>query len=115
MTPNFIRARPWANITASRGSVSNALRGLDKVGLAIDKVHGRGYRLREPVQWLERDLIRQYLGPQSDAFALEVLDAVESTNTLFATQGRSGIEREERSRPGGGSGVANWRAGASWT
>lgn len=79
----------------SRGSVSNALRGLDKVGLAIDKVHGRGYRLREPVQWLERDLILQYLGPQSDAFALEVLDAVESTNTFL--QRRAAAELNARS------------------
>jgi BirA family biotin operon repressor/biotin-[acetyl-CoA-carboxylase] ligase len=79
----------------SRSSVSNALRGLDKVGLTIYKVHGRGYRLRDPVQWLERDLILEYLGPQSGAFALEVLDTVESTNTFLLR--RAAMELNARS------------------
>ncbi|HVW65734.1 MAG TPA: biotin--[acetyl-CoA-carboxylase] ligase [Nitrosospira sp.] len=78
----------------SRSSVSNALRGLDEVGLTIHKVHGRGYRLRDPVQWLERDQILKYLGPQSDAFALEVLDTVESTNTFL--QRRAAAELNAR-------------------
>jgi BirA family transcriptional regulator, biotin operon repressor / biotin---[acetyl-CoA-carboxylase] ligase len=79
----------------SRASVSNVLRGLDEVGLTIDKVHGRGYRLRDPVQWLERDLVLKYLGAQSDHFALEVLDTVESTNTFL--QRRAARELSERS------------------
>ena len=67
----------------SRSSVSNALRGLDELGLTIQRVHGRGYRLLDPVQWLERDLVLDYLGSRADGFALEVLDTVESTNTFL--------------------------------
>jgi len=79
----------------SRSSVSNALRGLDEVGLTVYKIHGRGYRLSEPMQWLERDLILEYLGSQSDAFALEVLDTVESTNTFL--QHKAAAELNARS------------------
>ena len=36
----------------TRGSVSNALANVDEFGLTVHKVHGRGYRLVTPVQWL---------------------------------------------------------------
>ena len=46
----------------SRTSVSYALRELDQTGVTVQKVHGRGYRLLDPVQWLDRDIILEYLG-----------------------------------------------------
>ncbi len=67
----------------SRAGVSNALRGLDEVGLTVHKVHGRGYRLLEPVQWLKRDSILKYLGGEANNFNLEVLDTAESTSSLL--------------------------------
>ena len=80
----------------SRASVSNALRGLDEVGVAVHKVHGRGYRLPEPVQWLQRDTILKHLGKEAKTFHLEVLDTAASTNSLLlqktamAGNGRNG-------------------------
>jgi BirA family biotin operon repressor/biotin-[acetyl-CoA-carboxylase] ligase len=65
----------------TRGSVSNALARVGELGLEVHKVHGRGYRLASPVQWLARDAIRDALGPQAGVFALEVIDETESTNT----------------------------------
>lgn len=68
----------------SRASVSNALRGLDEAGVAVHKVHGRGYRLPEPVQWLQRDPILKYLAKytkEAKTFHLEVLDTAASTNS----------------------------------
>lgn len=70
----------------SRASVSNALRGLDEVGVVVHKVHGRGYRLPEPVQWLQRDAILKNLEKytkEAKIFHLEVLDTAVSTNSLL--------------------------------
>ncbi|SCY64490.1 BirA family transcriptional regulator, biotin operon repressor / biotin-[acetyl-CoA-carboxylase] ligase [Nitrosospira sp. Nl5] len=71
------------NLDVSRAGVSNALRGLDQIGLTVHKVHGRGYRLLEPVQWLEKGIILKHLGEEASNFDLEVLDTVESTSSLL--------------------------------
>ncbi len=71
------------SLEVSRAGVSNALRGLDEVGLTLHKVRGRGYRLVDPVQWLKRDIILKYLGEEAKSFNFEVLDAVDSTSGLL--------------------------------
>ncbi len=65
----------------TRGSVSNALANIDEYGLTVHKVHGRGYRLVTPVQWLSRDVIVQQLGRQAARFEIEVVDETGSTNS----------------------------------
>ena len=70
----------------SRTSVSNALRGLDEVGLTVHKVRGRGYRIVDPIQWLERDIILKHLGEEAHNFNLEILDIAESTSSLLLQQ-----------------------------
>jgi len=65
----------------TRGSVSNALANIDEFGLTVHKVHGRGYRLVTPVQWLSRDEILEQLGGQAARFDIEVVDETGSTNT----------------------------------
>lgn len=74
----------------SRASVSNALRDVDEVGLTLYKVPGRGYRLLDPVQWLEREMILRHLGKDGARFNLEVLDTVDSTNSLLLRRSASG-------------------------
>ena len=78
----------------TRGSVSNALAGVDTLGLTVHKVHGRGYRLMTPVHWLARERIIEHLGKQAVRFDIDVLDQTGSTNTDLlerATRGaRSG-------------------------
>lgn len=74
----------------SRASVSNALRGVDEFGLTVHKVHGRGYRLLDPVQWLERDLILNHLGEEAKNFNLEVLDTIDSTNSFLMNKATNG-------------------------
>lgn len=64
----------------SRASIWNALRALDDAGLALHKVRGRGYRLPDPPQWLDRESILAGLGSKADLFDLEVLETAESTN-----------------------------------
>lgn len=67
----------------SRASISNMLREVDRYGLIIHRVHGRGYRWLNPIQWLDRDQIRYYLAEEADALAIEVVETVESTNSLL--------------------------------
>ena len=103
----------------TRGSVSNALADVDGLGLTVYKVHGRGYRLVTPVQWLSRDRIVRHLGRHAARFDIEVLDKTGSTNTdlldramngarsgsvlaaELQTQGRGRRGREWHSSPGG--------------
>jgi BirA family biotin operon repressor/biotin-[acetyl-CoA-carboxylase] ligase len=65
----------------SRATVWNALHSLDACGIEIFKVRGRGYRLAEPLAWLDKDLVCGALGPAAPRFSIEVCDRVDSTNT----------------------------------
>lgn len=75
----------------SRASVSNALRDVDEAGLTLYKIPGRGYKLLDRVQWLERGTILKHLGPACLPFNVEVLDLVDSTNTLLLRRSASGM------------------------
>src|SRR5882672_2541166 len=77
----------------TRGSVSNALANIDAFGLTVHKVHGRGYRLVTPVQWLSRDQILAQFGGQA-RFDIEVVDETASTNTDL-------LERAAQGAPSG--------------
>lgn len=77
----------------SRASVSNALRDVDEAGLTIHRVHGRGYRLLDPVQWMEREVILKHLGSEANNLDLEVMDSIDSTNTFLLHEASRGINR----------------------
>ncbi len=66
----------------SRASVWLAVREIDKTGIEVYKVRGRGYRLAQPLSLLDRDDILRQLGADADTFSLEIMDGVNSTNTL---------------------------------
>ena len=97
----------------SRASVWNALHGLDGAGLDIFKVKGRGYRLAEPLVWLERAAVERALGAGAGRFALEVCDLAPSTSTLL-------LERAAAGASTGSVIAAEWqtagrgRRGRSW-
>lgn len=74
----------------SRASVWNALHALDQSGIEIFKVRGRGYRLAEPLSLLAGDAVESALGAAAPRFAVEVLDSVESTNTLLLRRAAAG-------------------------
>lgn len=67
----------------SRASISNALCDLDRLGLVIHKIRGRGYHWLNPVQWLDKTVIQAHLAKEADIFHIEVLDTTESTNSLL--------------------------------
>lgn len=74
----------------SRGSVWLAVRELERGGLDVYKVRGRGYRLPQPVSLLERDAIMRYLGCAAPRCSLELVDSVDSTNTLLMQRASAG-------------------------
>jgi len=74
-----------AALGCSRSAVWKRIRQVREIpGLEIDSVTGRGYRLREPLELLDSELILQHLPTERRAtlHRLEVLGSVGSTNTL---------------------------------
>ncbi|MBL78639.1 MAG: biotin--[acetyl-CoA-carboxylase] ligase [Nitrosomonadaceae bacterium] len=69
------------HLNVSRTSVSNALRRLEEKGVVVHRIHGRGYRLPNPVQWLDKNKIIRYFSTKKEKLHIEILDTTQSTNT----------------------------------
>lgn len=67
----------------TRFSVRLALKFLDEAGVEVCGVPGRGYRLLEPIEWLDSQAISTELGVHAPFFKLEILEQVDSTNRLL--------------------------------
>ncbi len=67
----------------SRAAVWKALRSLPELGIVVDAVPGRGYRLREPLELLDPRRVRGALSARGAKLLaeLEVLEEVDSTNS----------------------------------
>jgi BirA family biotin operon repressor/biotin-[acetyl-CoA-carboxylase] ligase len=76
----------------SRGSVWQALRDLDQHGIQIFSLPGRGYRLAEAVQWLNREEIHAALGDKSRLIQLEVMETADSSNSILMQKAALGAE-----------------------
>jgi BirA family biotin operon repressor/biotin-[acetyl-CoA-carboxylase] ligase len=74
----------------SRSSIFNVLAQADSMGLTIHAVRGRGYRLPEPVEWLDGAAIAQHLGATADVYTINILDSVDSTNTALMAAALNG-------------------------
>ena len=103
-------------LDVSRASVWHAVRELEGAGLEIYKVHGRGYRLPQPLVLLDRAAVERHLGAHAGRFTLDVRDAVDSTNTrlgeLGAAGAASGTVLAAEWQPGGRGRLGRaWHAG----
>lgn len=67
----------------SRASIFNVLKQAEAMGLTLHAVRGRGYRMPDPVEWLEGSAVACQLGGLSDAFDIHVTDSVGSTNNAL--------------------------------
>lgn len=81
------------HLSVSRASVWQAMRNLDEAGVDLFRVPGRGYRLREPLHWIDKDKIRAGLGNKADFFDLEVADSLASTNSRLLERAVQGAPR----------------------
>jgi BirA family transcriptional regulator, biotin operon repressor / biotin---[acetyl-CoA-carboxylase] ligase len=80
-----------AKLGVSRATLSNAFKDADQLGIQIYKVHGRGYRLAEPLDWLHYGDIVTSLGSAAKFFNVEIEDVSVSTNTSLMERAASGI------------------------
>lgn len=74
----------------SRSSIFNALSQAEAMGLKLHAVRGRGYRLPEAVEWLDASAVAHHLGSAAGAYAIHVLDSVDSTNTALMAAALNG-------------------------
>ena len=72
-----------AKLGVSRASICNALQDSAFLGVHLHKIRGRGYQLSTPIEWLELEQIYAHRGNQVAKIPIQILDVVESTNTLL--------------------------------
>ena len=72
-----------AHFGISRASIWNALQGIDALGVELYKVRGRGYQLPHPIDWYALQHITPHLGRHVTQLDVQVLETVESTNSLL--------------------------------
>jgi BirA family biotin operon repressor/biotin-[acetyl-CoA-carboxylase] ligase len=77
-------------LRVSRTTVWKALQGLEEWGITLFKVHGRGYRLVTPIDWLDVEQINRHLGTRREDLQVHVVDAVESTNSVLLAEADAG-------------------------
>ena len=72
-----------AELGISRATLSNSLKEADRLGVTIYKVHGRGYRLSQPLDWLDYPRIIDALGSAKQFFDVAIVDVSPSTNSVL--------------------------------
>ncbi len=74
----------------SRSSVFMALDAAAALGIALQRVRGRGYRLTHPWQQLNLKEVLHDLGKNSELFNIEILQEASSSNSLLLKKASSG-------------------------
>lgn len=79
----------------TRARVSQILRDSESAGFTLERVRGVGYRLVDPVPFLDRDAIVAALGTAAPRLKVEVADSVDSTSTeLLRRAARQAVDRQ---------------------
>jgi len=74
----------------TRATIWNAVQQAEALGVTIYSVRGKGYRLPQPVDFLDRSRITEALGNRADSISLELHDLVDSTNTRLTRYAAEG-------------------------
>ena len=97
----------------SRATLSEALKRVPDLGIEIFSVRGKGYRLAEPIEFLDAASINSRLSACGSRVRLEVVDEIDSTSSRL-------LERAAGGAPSGTCLAAEWqsagrgRRGRSW-
>jgi BirA family biotin operon repressor/biotin-[acetyl-CoA-carboxylase] ligase len=97
----------------SRATLSEALKQVPDLGVEIFSVRGKGYRLAEPIEFLDAPSINATLHAADSRVRLEVVDETDSTSSRL-------LERAVAGAPSGTCLAAEWqsagrgRRGRSW-
>lgn len=98
----------------SRASIFNALASAAAEGVLVHRVRGRGYRLAQPWQPLQRAALLPLLG--EERFEIEIFSEADSSNTLLLQRaalgaGSGSVLAVELQRAGRGRLGRTWRSG----
>jgi BirA family biotin operon repressor/biotin-[acetyl-CoA-carboxylase] ligase len=74
----------------SRATLSTVMKHAPEFGVRVFSVPGRGYRLPEPIEFLDKAAVERELGAAKGRVDLSVLDEIESTNSLLAEMAARG-------------------------
>jgi BirA family transcriptional regulator, biotin operon repressor / biotin---[acetyl-CoA-carboxylase] ligase len=97
----------------SRAGLAERVREAQALGLSLLAVPGRGYRLAEPLDLIDRESLGALLAPVPAPFRVEVLDECTSTSTLLLERALNGAPHAsvvvcERQTAGRGRRGAQW-------
>ena len=70
----------------SRATIWNAIQQAEGLGVTIFSVRGRGYKLPQALDFLDKNAVLNAVGEQREWFNLIILDEVASTNTYLMQQ-----------------------------
>lgn len=81
-----------ARLGVSRAAVWKQLRALKRLGLEIQAVRGRGYRVAYPLEFLHADILRAHLSPSAQGAIphLDIFTELDSTNTYLKARAQDG-------------------------
>jgi BirA family biotin operon repressor/biotin-[acetyl-CoA-carboxylase] ligase len=104
------------HFAVTRATIWNAVQQAEALGVQIYSVRGKGYRLPERVDFLDKGSINRLLGEAASQFSLEVLGHVESTNSLLMQRTAEGAPHgsciaAELQQAGRGRRGRNWYSG----
>lgn len=74
----------------SRSAINKQLKNLTELGLQLDAISGKGYRLPQPMQLLSQSAIKTYLNSSTTELIeeLEIHDCLNSTNSYLMEKAR---------------------------
>ncbi|PPC85960.1 MAG: biotin--[acetyl-CoA-carboxylase] ligase [Methylotenera sp.] len=70
----------------TRATIWNAIKHAEALGITIFSVRGRGYKLPQAIDFLNKNLVLSAIGEQREWFNLFILDEIASTNTYLMQQ-----------------------------
>ena len=70
----------------TRATIWNAVKHAESLGIEVFSVRGRGYKLPQAIELLDKNLVLAAIGEQRAWFNLQILDELASTNTYLMQQ-----------------------------
>ncbi|MGQ5523468.1 biotin--[acetyl-CoA-carboxylase] ligase [Chitinimonas sp. PSY-7] len=74
----------------SRASVSLALKGAAEMGVEVQAVKSRGYKLAHPLDWVDETVVARHLAENARFFDLHCFDEIDSTNLALMAKAHTG-------------------------
>ncbi len=74
----------------TRVTIWNAVQHAESLGVQVFSIRGRGYKLPNNINFLDKDAVLKAVGEQRNWFKLEILDEIDSTNNYLLQQTSNG-------------------------